>query len=312
MASTQPSVHARATSQRQPDRNSALQTRKFEERRVAPERVRALVALEEALTGRLGDRPRLYGTLIVIGAFVSAIVLGTLLGRIAATAVGLDDLRGTMGGLGTDLVGVALAAGLLWRLGWWREVGFGGPSTWRSLRLLVFPALLAAVQLVGGLVSLDLSDPARLALRLPGPFLTGFFEEGLARGILLSLLLVAALRGGRGPVGAVVISAVVFGLMHSVGVILGKELVPALVQVLTATLFGIGFGALLLRTNALWLLAGVHALGNFGPSVLQGENDGVEAFTIIFLLSELLLAVYGLFLLRRVKSSDQAAIARHR
>ncbi len=106
--------------------------------------------------------------------------------------------------------------------------------------------------------------------------------------------------------GAVVISAVVFGLMHVVGVILGKELLPALVQVLTATLFGIGFGALLLRTNALWLLAGVHALGNL-PSELQGEND-VEALTIIFLLSELLLAVYGLFLLRRVKSSDQAAV----
>ena len=185
-------------------------------------------------------------------------------------------------------------------------MGFAGPSTWRSLRLLVFPALLASVLAVGGIASLDLSDPARLALKLSGTLLTGFWEEGFTRGLLLSLLLVAALRGGRGPMGAVFLSAVVFGLLHLVAVPLGKELGPSLAQVATATLFGIGFGALLLRTNALWLLAGLHALGNLG-SALRGRTDPSDDFQAFFLLSELVLAVYGLFLLRRVKSGDRAA-----
>ncbi len=266
--------------------------------------------LEGGLQGRLDRRPLLYGTLIAAAVFVAALLVGTLLGRTVAVAAGRNDLRGTTGELGSDLVGAACVAGVLWRLGWWRDVGFGGPSTWRSLRLLALPAVLGSVLLVGGLISLDLSDPGRLALSLPQPFLTGFWEEGLTRGLLLSLLLVVALRGGRGPVRAVVISATIFGLLHLPAVLFGKALVPSLVQAVLATLLGIGFGALLLRTNALWLLAGVHALINLGPT-LRGGNERIEAFSDIFGLSSLLLAVYGLFLLRRIKSGDQAAVVQH-
>lgn len=310
MSAPETSVQDPAGSDAHGDRGSAPPTRALDARRVAPERVRALVRLEQGLRGRVGRRPRLYATLIVAAVFVSAVLVGTVLGRAVAVAAGRDDLRAAAGGLGTDLVGAACVAGLLWRLGWWREVGFAGPSTWRSLRLLAVPAALALVLVVGGIVSLDLSNPARLALSLPQPFLTGFWEEGLTRGLLLSLLLAAALRGGRGPVSAVVISAAVFGLLHLVGVAGGTELGTALGQVVLATLFGIGFGALLLRTNALWLLAGLHALINLGPTV-RGGNDGVEAFQAIYALSSLLLAVYGLFLLRRVKTDDQAAGVQH-
>ncbi|MEJ7714705.1 MAG: CPBP family intramembrane glutamic endopeptidase [Thermoleophilaceae bacterium] len=302
----QASIDERTASEPAGDRTSALQSGALEERRVAPERVHALLGLEETLHGRLDRRPRLYGILIVVGASVGAILFGTGLGRAVAVAAGQDDLAGPAGSLGGDLAGTAFLVGLLWRRGWWREVGFGGPSTWRSLRLLAFPALLASVLAVGGIASLDLSDPARLALKLSGTLLTGFWEEGFTRGLLLSLLLVAALRGGRGPMGAVFLSAVVFGLFHLVAVPLGKELGPSLAQVATATLFGIGFGALLLRTNALWLLAGLHALGNLG-SALRGRTDPSDDFQAFFLLSELVLAVYGLFLLRRVKSGDRAA-----
>ena len=303
----QPSIHEPAASEAHGHPSSPLSTGALEERRVAPERVRALLRLEEGLQGRLDRRPLLYGALIAAAVFVAALLVGTLLGRTVAVVAGRNDLRGTIGALGIDLVGTACVAGVLWRLGWWREMGFAGPSTWRSLRLLAFPALLALVAVVGGIISLDLSDPARLALSLPQPFLTGFWEEGLTRGLLLSLLLVAALRAGRGPIAAVLISAVVFGLLHLVGVLGDRELTPVLAQVVTATLLGIGFGALALRTNALWLLAGLHALGNLGPTALRGKNDSGN-FDNIFLLYVLLLAVYGLFLLRRIKSGDQAAV----
>ena len=306
----QPSIDERTASEPPGNRNSALQSGALEERRVAPERVRALLGLNETLSGRLARRPALYGTLIVVGASVAAIVLGTALGRAVAVAAGQDDLAGPAGGLGSNLLGTAFLVGLVWRRGWWREVGFGGPSTWRSLRLLAFPALTASVLAAGGLVNLDLSDPARLALKLSGTLLTGFREEGFTRGVLLSLLLVAALRAGRGPMRAVLIAAVVFGLLHLVGVPFGKPLVPSLVQFVTATLFGIGYGALLLRTNALWLLAGLHAVGNLA-STLRGGNEASDDLTAFFLLSELLLAVYGLFLLRRVKSGNQTAAAQN-
>lgn len=95
-----------------------MRTRAFEERRVAPERVRALCALEAGLRGRLKRRPVLYGALIVAGVALLAILVGVPLS--AET-----DLKVV------TLIGAAAVAGLLWRQGWWREVGFGGPSSWR-------------------------------------------------------------------------------------------------------------------------------------------------------------------------------------
>lgn len=121
----------------------------------------------------------------------------------------------------------------------------------------------------------------------------------------MSLLLVAALRGGRGPVGAVVIAAAIFGLLHLVNAF-NAPLPEVVVQVVYVTLIGIGFGALMMRTNALWLLVTLHALFNSGAA-LQGANDG-GAVEAVLMLSTLPCAVYGLFLLRRVKRGEQAAI----
>ena len=172
----QPSIDERTASEPSGARNSALQSGALEERRVAPERVHALLGLEETLHGRLDRRPRLYGILIVVGASVGAILFGTGLGRAVAVAAGQDDLAGPAGSLGGDLAGTAFLVGLLWRRGWWREVGFGGPSTWRSLRLLVIPLLFALATMVAGVVSLDVANPERLALKLPALLLTGFWE----------------------------------------------------------------------------------------------------------------------------------------
>ncbi len=286
--------------------SSALNTQTLQEHRVAPERVRALVGMEEGLQGRLGRRPALYGVLIVFGVVLVVSVLGRVVLDLApaATTDAEHAVLRTVVSVSTNLAGVGLVAALLSRLGWWREVGFVGPSQWRSLRLLAFPAVLGVVSVVGGLVNLDTSDPARLVLGLPAPFFTGFWEEGLTRGILLSLLLVAALRSGRGPMSAVLLSALAFGLMHLIYLLQnGKTLPQGLGQVALATLIGISFGALLLRTNALWLLALVHMSFDI-DSVLVGTTGDDGAFEGILTL--LPLTAYSLFLLRRVKSDDRA------
>lgn len=273
-------------------------TKSLEERRVAPERVVALVRLEQGLHGRLGRRPAVYGSLVVAAVFVVSIVLGTALGQAVANAAGAEDLSGPAGQLGIDIVGVACVVWLLSQLGWWRAVGFVGPSQWRSLRLLGFPALIAVASVVGGLANVDLSDLGELAFALPQVLATGLWEEGLTRGFLLSALVVSLLRSGRGPVGAVVLSSVIFGLLHLVGVV-DTELPAVLVQVVYATFLGIGFAALLLRTNALWLLVVVHAVINAG-NALKGDNEA-GVFPVILTLSTIPFAIYGLYLLRRVK-----------
>lgn len=280
-------------------------TRSLTERRVAPERVAALVEMERGLGGRLGRRPVLYGLLIVAAVFVASVVVGTVLGQVIAGAAGAGEgVRRAAGLVGTDVIGVVGLAWVLSKLSWWRLVGFVGPSQWRSLGLLVPAVLLVVVALVGGLASLDTGDPELLALAVPQVSLTGLWEEGLIRGFLLSALLLAALRSGSGPVRAVLASAVIFGLLHLVSAV-GGSLPGAVFQVVYATLIGICFGALMLRTNALWLLMILHALFNLGNE-LTGDNEAAPVLDIALLFGILLLAIYGVFLLRRVKDDSPA------
>lgn len=102
----------------------------------------------------------------------------------------------------------------------------------------------------------------------------------------------------------VLLAGVIFGALHLVNIV-GGDVVAVLVQVVYASLIGIAFGALLLRTNALWLLVALHRphqLRNLPARRQRRRRDP----TGILILSTLPLAIYGLFLLRRVKSSDVA------
>lgn len=238
--------------------------------RVSDERAREVLDGERTLTGRLDGKPVQTAALVVAGIFVVATLAGTLLGDGIASAVSsIKKFDKQAGGLGLDIVGTVCVAVLLARLGWWRRVGFLGPSHWRDTRLLILPAVIALLALVSGLSDADLSEGSRVALTLPQPFLTGFWEEGLTRGFLLFVLLIGAVRSGSSPVKAVLVSAVVFGLLHFVALVGGREPDAALSQVIFATFFGIGFGAVLLRTNALWALVGLHALVNLGPTLAK-------------------------------------------
>ncbi len=231
------------------------------------ERADALAAIERDLGGRAGRRPAAWAVLVVAAVFVALVVAGLTGERLAVSvAPGLEDLDSEVRGLAGKLIAVVAVAGLITRLGWWRHVGFVGPSQWRAPALLLAPLLVALAFLAVGVSAADLSDPARLALELPQPLLTGFWEETLVRGFLLHVLLLVALRSGRGALGAVVASSVVFGLLHLINLV---DAPPAAVasQVLYATLFGVGFAALLLRTNALPALIVAHALINLGPAL---------------------------------------------
>lgn len=280
--------------------------------RASPERAREIVDGERTLTGRLDHALLRTAVLVVAAVFVAATAVGTLLGvGVAAAVSGLEDLDSEAGGLGLDLVGTLCVALLLWRLGWWRRVGFVGPSHWRDTRLLILPAVIALLAFGIGVADADLSDSARVALALSQPFLTGFWEEGLVRGFLLFALLMAAVRGGGSPVRAVLLSAVVFGLLHAVALVGGQDPGAVLSQVIFATFVGIGFGAVMLRTNALWALVGLHALINLGPALQDSGDSGDDAsFQLGAVLFFFPLALYGLYLLRRSARGEGEVSAR--
>jgi uncharacterized protein len=88
---------------------------------------------------------------------------------------------------------------------------------------------------------------------LAGYFLVGFYEELLARGILFRGLEVAL-----GSVAALVLSSLVFGLLH-----LGNPGATLLGAVTSAAGGGVVFGTAYMLTRSLWLAIGLHWAADF-------------------------------------------------
>jgi membrane protease YdiL (CAAX protease family) len=147
------------------------------------------------------------------------------------------------------LVLLALSLVVARRVGW-RAVAAGGPSTWRSTGWLVAPAVVALVPLAWGWSP----DPSTLLALVVGYAATGVYEELWFRGLALR----AALP--LGPGRAATLTAVVFGVVHLGNVMFGQNVAVTAAQAVGATCFGFGYAVLRLRTSALWVLAGTHAV----------------------------------------------------
>ncbi|MCA9872074.1 MAG: CPBP family intramembrane metalloprotease [Anaerolineales bacterium] len=183
---------------------------------------------------------------------------------------------------------VALA---LTGLGWWRVAGFNGPVEWRDLGVVIIPFLIVIG--LPFLKGINLENGNSFWYLVVAYALTGFMEEGLMRGIVLRVLK---------PVGvtrSVVLSALLFGLMH-IGNVLYRNPVIVLAQMLGAFVEGTGLAAIRLRTNTIWfvvLLHGLHDLflkyTNFPPIPLD-----VVQVTLTML--------WGIYILRTWKERETA------
>lgn len=191
------------------------------------------------------------------------------------------------------VINCLVAAALLTALGWWRKAGFNGPSNWRELHLLIFPALL----LIGPALLLQPALPTagKLIPLVIVTLLIGFQEEAIFRGVLLRSL------QSRGVMQAVLISAGLFGVIHANSLLVGRDPLFVLAQVIASFLGAIGLGALRLRLNTIWPLILLHALNDF---VQFSATGGIEATDVALIIPvakivlSALMAGYGLLLLR--------------
>ena len=195
--------------------------------------------------------------------------------------------------LGSLALGLFVAS----RLGW-RRAGFRrdlDPRGRQSLWLLALPFLSAA--LVFGFRTAGV--PAVTFLLLGGlATLVALHEETWFRGVILAVL------AGRGPLPAVVASAALFGIGHSLNVLTTPASPLAVVyQVISATLVGILFGTVRIRTGMIWPSVIVHALVDWGsfaalyPQISPREPK--PALAIAGLAVYGLLAAVALWSLRR-------------
>ena len=170
-------------------------------------------------------------------------------------------------------------------LGWWRLAGFTGPSTWRNLGILWLPAVVVLVLPgVRGFQSVDLSTFIYLAI---GYILTGFMEESWMRGLVLRVL------GPTGPVRAVVISSILFGLLH-IGNLLYRNPLIVFAQMIGAAADGIGMGAIRLRTNTIWFVIAIHT---FHDLLLKLSNLPTIPLDVV---QDVILFGFGVYILRKI------------
>jgi uncharacterized protein len=204
---------------------------------------------------------------------------------------------------GGELVALFFALVVLMRLGWIRKVGFNGPREWRDLRILWLPALEVGVLLFLGL-SLPFSMQS-VGITALYATLVGATEESIYRGVVLQSLLAKGVRT------AVILSAVAFFLAHLGNLFQAQtsaNLEDVLVNALYAFLFGIGLGALRIRTNTMWLAVAIHALTDFpsllaigwGTKTISSAGPSPTRIVLEIGLASVL-AGYGLFMLRRKK-----------
>lgn len=230
-------------------------------------------------------RPITFALLVMV-LLEAVVLLSLLLSRMLGVAVSALDLP-------IMLLNAIIAAVLLHMLGWWRAAGFNAPSRWRNLHLLVLPVLL----LVGPSVAVGLEIPAagKVAALAVVTLLIGFQEEAIFRGVLLRAL------APKGIMRAVLISALLFGVIHANSLLVGRDPIFVLAQIVSSTLGAIGLGALRVRLQTIWPLVILHAVNDLIQFTATGGIEAAEVALYIPILKILLasaMAVYGFYLLR--------------
>lgn len=188
------------------------------------------------------------------------------------------------------VLAILLAVVLLKWLGWWREAGFNRPSRWQHPYLLLFPLLVAALTLSGGI---RFSGSVFFASILLGVLVAAFGEEVLFRGVMWRAL------APTGVMRAVVATSLLSGALLFGRLATSGPWPEALLVTMLATCAGLTYAAIRWRTASIWPAVLVHFAFAF--------VSGVSMLPLVVLVGTLGLVGYGLFLLRRVRTGGSGS-----
>jgi uncharacterized protein len=237
------------------------------------------------MTAFAARRPFAFAAFVML-VLQAIVVLGLLASHLLGVApIALD--------LPMMVVNCLVAIALISTLRWWSDTGFNAPSKWRNLHLLLFPVLLLLGPTL--LVGPEFPTGGKMIALVVVTLLIGFQEEAIFRGVLLRALM------PRGVMQAVVISALLFGVIHANSLLVGRDPVFVGAQILASFLGAIGLAALRLRLNSIWPLVLLHALNDFLQFSAAGGMEAQQVAAWLPLLKIAIsgtLAVYGLYLLR--------------
>ncbi len=226
---------------------------------------------------------------VVILVYLSA---GTIAHFMNLSNLGLEGIA--------NITLTIMAVLLLSLMGWWRVVGFRRPAKSSDLLYFIVPLLPVAISLIAGLEVKSVLLIQVLAITL----LVGFSEEAIFRGLMLNAL------KAQGIWKAAIITALLFGLSHSLNLLSGQNVANTLVQIFYALAIGFAFSAVVLKTGILWPLVIAHFLIDF--TAMLGKADFSPVWnTVLGLGIAIVFANYGVFvMLQNGKAKRRQAASR--
>ncbi len=229
--------------------------------------------------------PYCFSILIALMVVAVYLLMGTLV------AIAHLPGNGAVFRLGSSVILSGLSAFILTRKSWWQRIGFRRLARPANLAWFLLPLVLPAVNLSQGV------DPAAWP-NLPYFFalalLTGFLEETIYRGIILQAL------APKGVWRSVLITAIIFGVSHSLNVLSGSDPAYVALQIGYAFAIGFAFAALVLRTRLIWPLIVVHFLTDLFGFMASNGVVGAEATPFLLVITAIyivLFTTYGIYLL---------------
>lgn len=210
---------------------------------------------------------------------------------------------------GMTLEGIVVII-VLTLLGWWVEAGFNKPAQWRCLYLywIAVPMLLPATLYIL-ILGPKVNKPILVFFSVWLTIFIGFSEEGLFRGVILNTL------RQYGIFTSVILSSILFSLIHITNLMAGFSLSFVLMQFYVAFCLGVLFAALRIRTGTIWLVFFFHTVFDFLGLITKDQLNWTGTgglFELTMPIVGVITCVYsiflgiGLFLLRPRKSAVQA------
>ncbi len=149
-------------------------------------------------------------------------------------------------------------------VGFWKSFRYGWPELAMSAVFLIY----SGTELAKGPVSI----PVVLNLALYC-FLIGIVEEFLCRGWLFNEFLERYSDTKKGVALSVILSSLIFGVIHFTNIGADQGLAETILQVLNATVGGIFLTLVYYKTKNIWAVITLHAIWDF--SLMLGESQAI-------------------------------------
>lgn len=209
-----------------------------------------------------------------------------------------------------EALGTVFACGMLWVSGLLPVLKNRGCGFWRGLLTGAYILAISAFTIVVMPLAYEgekILRPIPLLMAYLGCMLcVGMAEEFTFRGVIATLLLRKFGTDAKGIHKAVVVSGVLFGLVHLGNAVAGSW-EGALIQAAVASAMGMALTAMYFRSGCIWVTVFLHALldvaagittGLFGNETLA---DTIASYSPVNLLGALPYLVVLLVLLRKKK-----------